>query len=131
MSYGTRTQSNWCENSAISRPKTTATTLAGTPLELPTQFSSATIRHGIGTALTPVSSPHAAAGVAVAVALGGGAQIDGSSSGQPPDSVNVSPTKKSPSASSTQSKDADGKTELTRNKEGKFWLCLWLLCMFQ
>lgn len=105
---------------------------------MPTQFSSATIRHGIGTALTPLSSPHAAAGVAVAVAASGGAlpasvvcpsgQIDGSSAASPTSSsttpitgkdLQQSPLGKKSGSSPGSDKDAD-KKELNRNKEGSF-----------
>lgn len=100
---------------------------------MPTQFSSATIRHGIGTALTPLSSPHAAAGVAVAVVASGGGvsaaascgsgQIDGSSSSCSATSPIASADHKSatilPKTKSDSPKNND-KKELTRNKEGKY-----------
>lgn len=100
---------------------------------MPTQFSSATIRHGIGTALTPLSSPHAAAGVAVAVMASGGGvsaaascgsgQIDGSSSSatSPIASGDHKAAMILPKTKTDSPKNND-KKELTRNKEGKYFV---------
>lgn len=98
-------QHSWCDKSSRIHKSPTIT-------QIPPVFSSATIRHGIGTSLTPIS-PVTSLGEAGCI----GNCSDDNNLTSP---KKIKTTQKSPSVSSIQSKELNiEKKEVTKNKEGK------------